>query len=132
MSDSVFTGSVVVGGEVAAGGVELVLLVELPVDPYAGGEGQDALADAYPDSFGDMAAVVLERELAFEGVVDRLDPLADPAERSEALALILAIGADEGGVVGRRPRCRSHPSQRSVRSRARAQPRAALARSGTG
>src|SRR5436309_6007199 len=81
MSDSVFMGSVVVGGEVAAGGVELACLVELPVVPDAGGEGQHALADACPDAFGDVTAVVFERELALGGVVDRLDPLADGAER---------------------------------------------------
>src|SRR5437867_5993013 len=101
MSDSVFMGSVVVGGEVAAGGVELACLVELPVVPDAGGEGQHALADACPDAFGDVTAVVFERELALGGVVDRLDPLADGAERSEPRRLALAVGAHELRVQGR-------------------------------
>jgi hypothetical protein len=95
MTDSVFTRSVVVGGEVAAGRVDLAGLPEQPVVPDAGGEGEHALADARPDPFGDVAAVILERELALGGVDDRLDPLADAAERAEALGLALAIGADE-------------------------------------
>jgi hypothetical protein len=48
--------------------------------PVAGGESEDSLADVCLDAFGDMTAVSLEGELAFEGVVDRLDPLADPTE----------------------------------------------------
>ena len=82
MSDSVFTGSVVVVGEVAAWCVDESVFPEGPAVPDAGREGEDALADAGPDAGRDMTAVIFERELAFEGVVDRLDPLPDPAEPS--------------------------------------------------
>jgi hypothetical protein len=64
---SVFTGSVVVVDEVSAWGVGESGFPELPAAPDAGGEGEYALADACPDAFGDVAAVILERELAFEG-----------------------------------------------------------------
>src|SRR5439155_10558045 len=95
MTDSVCTGSVVVDGEVASGGVDLAGFPEQPVVPDAGGEGEYSLANACPDALGDVAAVVLEGELALERVVDRLDPLADPAELAEAWLLVLAVGADE-------------------------------------
>src|ERR1700674_5018067 len=95
MTDSVLTGSVVVVGEVAAGGVDLVGVPELPVVPDAGGEGEEALADAGPDAFGDVAAVVFEGELAFERVVNRLDPLAHSAELAEPFGFVFAVGADE-------------------------------------
>src|SRR3954454_5434576 len=83
MSDSV---SVVIGGEAAPG------LADLPVVPAAGGQCEDALAHARPDAFGGVAAVTLERELAFEGVVNGLDPLADAAERAEARLLVRRSG----------------------------------------
>jgi len=70
---------VVVGGEVAAG------LAELPVHRAGGGEGKDALADACPESVEGVGAVVFERELALEGVDDRLNPLAHD-KRVRALA----------------------------------------------
>ncbi len=38
------------------------------------------------------------RELAFEGVVDRFVPLADPTELAEPGLLVFAVGTDEGGV----------------------------------
>src|ERR1039457_1891534 len=101
MTDSVFTGSVVVVGEVAAGRVGESVLPELPAVPDAGGEGEYSLADACPDPGGGVPAGFLERELAFERVVDRLDPLADPAELAEPGLLVAAIGADESGVEGR-------------------------------
>jgi hypothetical protein len=66
MTDSVCTGSVVVVGEVAAGSVDLASFVEQPVVPDAGGEGEYALADACPDTFGDVSAVLLEGELALK------------------------------------------------------------------
>ena len=52
---------------------------------------------AGPDALGGVAAVAFERELALEGVVDRLDPLADAAERAEARLFVVAVGADELG-----------------------------------
>ena len=97
MTDSVCTGLVVVVGEVAAGCVDLVGVPEQPVVPDAGGEGEQALADACPDAFGDVAAVVFEGELAFERVVDRLDPLAHTAELAEPFGFVFAVGADELG-----------------------------------
>jgi len=72
MSDSV---SVVIGGEVAA------WLADLRVVPDADCEGEDALADGRPDAVECAAAVAFEVELAFGGVDDRFDPLADAAER---------------------------------------------------
>src|SRR5918999_5527634 len=92
MSDAVWSvGSVVVGDEATAG------LVGEPVVPNAGCECEHALADTGPDAVGGVGAVTLERELALEGVVDRLDPLADAAERAEAGLLALAVGAHELG-----------------------------------
>ena len=101
MTDSVFTGSVVVVDEVASGGVDESGFPERPAVPDAGGEGEYPLADAGPDAFGDVAAVVLERELALGGLVDRLDPLADAAELAEPGLLVFAVGADERGVQSR-------------------------------
>ena len=49
----------------------------LVVVPDRGGHGQDALGDPDGDSFEGAAAVGFEVELAFEGVVDRFDELAD-------------------------------------------------------
>src|SRR5579859_23653 len=100
MTDSVFTGSVVVVGEVSAGRVDESVFPELPAVPDTRGESEDALADARPDAFGDVTGVVLERELACEGVVDRFDPLADPAELAEPGLLVAAVGADECGIEG--------------------------------
>jgi hypothetical protein len=37
--------------------------------------------------------VAFQVELAFEGVVDRLDPLTDPADRAVAGRLVAAVGA---------------------------------------
>src|SRR4051812_49638832 len=42
--------------------------------------------------------MVFERELALGGLVDRLDPLADPAELAESGLLVAAVGSDEGGI----------------------------------
>ena len=66
----------------------------LPVVPDGGGHGQQPLGDAGPDSCGGPAAVAFEVELAFEGVVDRLDPLAGPADRPVAGCLVAAVRAD--------------------------------------
>src|SRR5579859_4107572 len=100
MTDSVSTGSVVVVDEVAAGRLDESVVPEGPAVPDAGGESEDALADACPDAGGDVSAVVLERELAFEGVVDRLDPLTDPAELAEPWLLVAPVSPNEGGVEG--------------------------------
>ena len=91
----------VVVDEVAAGGLDDSCLPEQPAVPDAGGEGEHALADAGAHAFGDPAAVLFEVELVLGGVVDRLDPLADPAELAESRLLVLAVGAHERGVEGR-------------------------------
>jgi hypothetical protein len=44
----------------------LTITTQLPAVPDACGEGEDAQADARSDPVGDVAAVVLERELAHE------------------------------------------------------------------
>jgi hypothetical protein len=87
-------GSVVVGEE-GAGGSGLVggLVV-----PDAGGEGEEALEDSGPDAVGGTAAVAFEVELGFEGLVDRLDDLAERLEESlQGSGLFAFEGrADEG------------------------------------
>ena len=64
------------------------------VVPDGGGEGQDSLQDADPDPGRRVSAVLFEVELAFEGVEDGFDPLADAAEVPEAGFLIF-VGAFE-------------------------------------
>src|SRR5688500_2946343 len=86
MTDSVSAGSVVVGGEAAA------WLVDEPVVPAAGGESEEALADAHPDALEGVCAVAVER------VGDRFDPLAQAPERAKARLLVAAVGPDERGV----------------------------------
>src|SRR5690348_17612564 len=66
-----------------------------PVVPDGGGHGQQPLGDAGVDTGGGAAAVAFEVELALEGVVDRFDPLADPADRSVAGRLVAAVRADQ-------------------------------------
>ena len=100
MTDCVFTASVVVVEEVASGGVDLSCFPEQPAVPDAGGEGKYALADPGPDACRNVAAVILERQLALGGLIDRLDPLADAPELAEARGLVLAVRADERGVKG--------------------------------
>src|SRR5512142_40729 len=51
-----------------------------PVVPDARGHGQQPLGDAGVGALGGAAAVAFEIQLALEGVVDRLDPLPDPAD----------------------------------------------------
>src|SRR5581483_2984332 len=88
MSDSV---SVVIGCEAVAG------VARLPVVPDADGECEYALADAGPDAGEGAAAVAFERELAFGGVDDRFDPLADTAEGAEARRFVAAVGPQQAG-----------------------------------
>src|SRR6185437_10183949 len=66
-----------------------------PVVPDGGGHGEQSLGDAGVDAAGGAAAVAFQVELAFEGVVDRLDPLADPADGPVAGCLVAAVGADQ-------------------------------------
>src|SRR5918999_2657712 len=91
MSDSVWmvVGSVVVGDQGA-----LVLGAELPVAPDAGGHGQQPVDDAGMHPRGAAAAVLLQAKLAFEGVDDRFDPLADRPKGAEPGRLVAAGRAD--------------------------------------
>src|SRR5262249_30540968 len=84
--------SVVVGDQRA-----LVRGADEPVVPDAGGEGEQALSDSYEDAEVDAPAVLLEPELALEGVVDGLDALPDPRQLAVASALITPIRSDKDG-----------------------------------
>jgi hypothetical protein len=67
-----------------------------PVDQLCqtvAGEGEQALADSGDDPLGRAAAVSLETELTLEGVVDRLDPLAEPTEAAVPGAFVAAVRA---------------------------------------
>src|SRR5215470_18539484 len=83
-------GSVVIGGQRPLDG-----LAGGPVVPDGGGQGEQPLGDAGVDAGGGAAAVAFQVELAFEGVVDRLDPLADPADGPVAGRLVAAVGPDQ-------------------------------------
>jgi hypothetical protein len=61
------------------------------VVPDRRGQGQDALQDAHHDSGDGVAAVSFEVELGFEGLVDRLDGLAQRLEQRRAGPLWLAF-----------------------------------------
>src|ERR687897_3857805 len=52
--------------------------VELPVEPDPGGQGQQPLGDTDPHPLDGVGAMAFQAKLVFEGVDDRLDPLADP------------------------------------------------------
>src|SRR5947208_11589974 len=67
-----------------------------PVVPDSCCHGEQPLGDAGVEAFGGAAAVAFEVQLAFEGVVDRLDPLADPADGPVPGCLVAAVGADQG------------------------------------
>jgi hypothetical protein len=63
------------------------------VVPDRCGEGEQALANAGTDAVDAASAVELEVELPFEGVVDRLDQLADGFEQVLARARrVVAVG----------------------------------------
>jgi len=66
-----------------------------PVAPDAHGHGQQPLGDPGVQPPGGPAAVSFEVELALEGVVDRFDPLPDPADGAVPGCLVLAVGADQ-------------------------------------
>src|SRR2546426_404058 len=71
--------SVVVGGEGSQGG-----LVGAFVVPDGGGEREESLQHAGGDAVVGSSAVTFEIELAFEGVVDRLDDLTEWFEQADA------------------------------------------------
>src|SRR3989442_5411095 len=84
--------SVVVGDQRA-----LVRDADEPVVPDAGRESEQPLSDPHHDAAAGAAAVLFEPELTFEGVVDGLDTLTEPAQLAVALPLTTAIGPDERG-----------------------------------
>src|SRR5204863_1195104 len=90
MVDSELVG---IGTEAATG------LADLGVVPKAGGEGEEAKPDPGAKPRQRPRPVSLEPELALAGPKHRLDPLADPAQRAEARALVAAIGPQEGGAT---------------------------------
>ena len=70
-----------------------------PVVPYPCGQGEEALGDAGEHAGGGAAAVVLEAELAFQGLVDGLDPLSEAAEVAVAVVLVIASGLMLGSLT---------------------------------
>ena len=87
-------GSVVISGQRPPDG-----LAGGPVVPDGGGHGQQPLGDAGVQARGGAAAVAFEVELALEGVVDRFDPLPDPADRAVPGCLVAAVRADQAEPV---------------------------------
>jgi hypothetical protein len=71
------------------------LLPEGPAVPGVGREREGPSADARPDTVGGGIAVMFERELALEGVVGLLDPLANPPELPEPWLPVARITPDE-------------------------------------
>jgi hypothetical protein len=73
-------------------------LAGVPVVPDRGGQGQDALQDPDDDAGDGAATVLFEVELAFEGVVDRLDVLSyGPQQATTGAGRLGAVcGAYEG------------------------------------
>src|SRR6266516_4761960 len=66
-----------------------------PVVPDGSSHSQKPLSDAGVEARGGPAAVSFQVELAFEGVVDRFDPLPDPADGPVAGGLVAAVGPDQ-------------------------------------
>ena len=70
----------------------------VPVVEQHGGEGEEAAGDAADEAGEGAAAVAFERQLVFEGVEGRLDPLSDAAEGAEARLFVFAVGAEQSAV----------------------------------
>ena len=67
---------------------------QLPVEPDRGGQGQQPLGDPDPGALDGVGAVALQAELVFEGVDDRLDPLADTTLCPELLMrFVMMVGS---------------------------------------
>nr|WP_167517424.1 hypothetical protein [Micromonospora orduensis] len=66
-----------------------------PVVPDRRGHREEPLRDAGDHSGWGAPTVSFQVELAFEGVVDRLDPLPDTGEVAEAALLVLAVRAGQ-------------------------------------
>src|ERR1700685_1484675 len=90
MIDSTHSGDVV--DECAAGSAELV------VEADGGGEGEEALEDAFSEALEGAGAVAFEGEEVFAGPVDRFDPLPDRGAVWALSGLVFAAGSDDGGV----------------------------------
>src|SRR5580704_18885789 len=67
--------AVIVGDQRSHDGLARVVVV-----PDGGGQGEDALQDASDNAERGVPAMAFEVELAFEGVVDRLDDLPQRLE----------------------------------------------------
>src|SRR5260370_9762932 len=67
--------AVIVGDQGSHDGLARVVVV-----PDGGGQGEDALQDASENAERGVPAMAFEVELAFEGVVDRLDDLPQRLE----------------------------------------------------
>src|SRR5215211_4483024 len=91
MSSSMRLG--VVGRECAAGAAELV------VEGDAGGEREQALADAGSEAVQRAGAVAFEGEQVFEGPEDALDALADWRQLRPWAGLVVAAWADDQRVA---------------------------------
>src|SRR5687767_934328 len=85
--------SVTVGGEVAAGVTDLVVV------PKARRKREQPQRDAGPEAGQGAGTVSLEAELALAGPKHRLDPLAHGSQRSEAGPLVLSVGTQEAGAT---------------------------------
>jgi hypothetical protein len=81
----------VIGGEVAAWAAESL------VEPERCGQGEQALGDPDPDPGQGPAAVLLQAELALEGVDNALDALADRAQIAVTGGLVTPVRALEAG-----------------------------------
>src|SRR3712207_1937184 len=91
MSCSTRSGAVVDEG--AAGAAEVV------VEGDAGGEGEQALADAGSQAVQGAGAVALEAEQVLERPEDALDPLSDGGQMRPWAGLVLARAHDQGLAV---------------------------------
>src|SRR5487761_1750650 len=70
-----------------------------PVVPDAGGHGQQPLRDPGVQALGGPAAVAFQVELPLEGVVDRCDPLPDPADGPVPGRLVAAVRPDQPQLI---------------------------------
>ena len=79
-------GPVIVGDRGAFAGLAGAVVV-----PDCGGQREDALQDADEHAGGGVPAVSFQVELTFEGLVDRLDGLAQGLEQARAGSVGLAL-----------------------------------------
>src|SRR5918998_2628276 len=89
MIDSECSESVVVMDEAAVPAASELVVAD------CGGQSEESDRDSGHEAGHRVRAMALQRELAFEGVDDRFDPLADRAEPAEATRLVFAIGPQQ-------------------------------------